>query len=174
MGIAAAAKPLAGKLASALRSAAPAIQKEAMAYINKASQGRVKDLSSAVNYVSSSKGAIAVTSMALAKAGVSPSNYFTDDVMADMYDQDLRALRAKVEMQFSNDYGNIDSKSLIKGDDGAAKDILHLETVAAISRLFTVSSDAGLRLAHVQLRQFLAMEESTLSDTLAIRASARR
>jgi hypothetical protein len=157
----------------ALVKAAPAIQKQFMTYVSKATGGRVSDISSAVSYASQSKNNLAVVAINAAKAGVRPEDLIPTKLIDDSRNVELANLANRVRNAFANAYGKIDAASSIVADGSQETVMLSMAVINKVSDLLGVRGDTALSSAHVQLRMWLAMSEQEHTQALQMRRVAR-
>lgn len=156
----------------ALVQAAPRVGTQAMDFVRRATGGRIGTIAAATQYATQSKNAFAVVAEGLVRAGLPPSQIFTDEILQNLHDADLKNLYSKLSQEFARLYGGLDAASPFKPESGATRDVIALETVGYVARAFGLNSPMALKKFHAHMKLFAAMDEAQLEQTLALRAAA--
>lgn len=176
MALATALVPLGKSVGNVLARSAPAIKEQALKYYRDATNGKVTTIDQAVTYAVGSKNSLATIASGLVASGANPDQIFTQQIMSQIRDSEIAALRATLRKEFVEIYGNIDRVSKFTtsgGESTQAQRRLGAETVSYLRRRLMGSSndDREIRKLHTYLRLFNEMSEDLLGESLELHAS---
>jgi hypothetical protein len=155
----------------AVINASPAIKDKALAIWHKATGGAVTSVPSAVEFGSAGPGQLSIITRGVVHAGINPREIFEHDVLLGMDQGELAILRRNLTSEFTKLYGPIDNASTVTALPTVADQIVLLSAIRAVGERFGLRSSESIAALHVQLRLFLGLSETTLRDTLALRAA---
>lgn len=167
MAIGTALAPVARGAAQAVSAAAPSIKQTAMAYISKATNGRISSPAQVNSFAQSGKSALAIVASGAVRAGI-PADQVLDRVVIDSIgDRDLQTLHDGLRAEFTQVYGRIDaeSKFLSPTQNQTAQDLMAMDVFRFVRQ---AKLGGTIREAHVKLRLFLAMSEDEISRGIAL------
>jgi len=147
---------------------APAIKAKVMQYVNKATKGKVTNLNQIVGQASSgSVPAIGLLTRGLAKAGVNPENVLSTDHIDALAKAGGQRIVDDFRADFAAAVGAVDQTSVIHKTGDTGQELVLKQVYQWAKREFS-NNPKTLKEAHVFLKMFLGMDESTLDHVIAL------